>query len=318
MLATFPGTVYRWLMIGALLSFLLATAAMLQQQEPFYTWFYSFAWWSYVIFVESFLGVREHGTRLLAKPARFMVLLPLSITIWLLFEAFNFRLQNWHYLELPSSTARRWLGFTIAFATVLPALLATRELLDHLGFFRNLRVIPVRFHHPFLTFLPIGLIMLVSPLLFPSTCFPLVWIGFIFLLEPVNYQYGANSILRELEEGAPRNLCLLLLSGLVCGILWECWNFWAGAKWIYTVPHFDFLKIFEMPILGFLGFPPFAVECCVMVNAFFLLAGQVRKKLSQRATIMTWALLGLLAVSFDILIFLGIDTFTVVSLRAGK
>jgi hypothetical protein len=58
----------------------------------------------------------------------------------------------------------------------------------------------------------------------------------------------------------------LLLAGLVCGGLWEFWNFWAYTKWLYTVPFFEDVKWFEMPPLGFLGFPPFAVECYVLVN----------------------------------------------------
>jgi hypothetical protein len=51
---------------------------------------------------------------------------------------------------------------------------------------------------------------------------------------------------------------------LVCGVLWEFWNYWAIAKWTYTVPFFGNIKLFEMPVLGFLGFPPFAVECWAM------------------------------------------------------
>lgn len=318
MFAASPATLYRYLMISSFLFFLLASTAMLQQMEPFYTWFYSFAWWSYIIFVESFLGARGHTAGLFAKPARFLLLLPLSITFWLIFEAFNFRLQNWHYLDLPTPKGLRWCGFTIAFATVLPALYATRDLLDYLGFFRNLRSVPVRFHRLALRFVPIGLGMLLLPLLLPSIFFPLVWLGFIFLLEPVNYQYGTDSILQDLEQGAPRNLCLFLMSGVCCGILWECWNFWAGSKWIYTVPYLGFMKIFEMPILGFLGFPPFAVESYVMVNSFFLLVSQVQKNLSRGARIFTWAVLGVLVVSFDILVFFGIDTHTAVSFHAGK
>jgi hypothetical protein len=56
--------------------------------------------------------------------------LPLSVTIWLIFEAFNFRLQNWHYLYLPPQKGLRWFGYTIAYATVLPALFTTKNLLD--------------------------------------------------------------------------------------------------------------------------------------------------------------------------------------------
>jgi len=40
----------------------------------------------------------------------------------------------------------------------------------------------------------------------------------------------------------------------------EFWNFWAATKWEYHVPYLGHIKIFEMPVLGFLGFLPFAVE----------------------------------------------------------
>ena len=46
---------------------------------------------------------------------------------------------------------------------------------------------------------------------------------------------------------------------MLAGLVWELLNFWARCKWIYTVPFFDRLKLFEMPLLGFLGFPPLAL-----------------------------------------------------------
>jgi len=318
MSAASSGTVNRCLMIGTLLFFFLATCAMLQQREPFYTWFYSFAWWSYIIFVESFLRARGFSSRLSANPSRFLLLLPLSITLWLLFEAYNFRLQNWHYVDLPSWRGLRWFGFALAYATVLPALFATRNLLDYLGWFRDFRLKPIRLHRSLRLFQLTGAGMLLLPLLLPTIFFPLVWLGFIFLLDPLNYRGGAESILRDLEQGAPRNLCLLLLSGLLCGGFWECWNFWAGAKWIYTVPHLGFFKIFEMPLLGFLGFPPFAVECYVLVNTFFLVLTRIQQEVSYRGQFATYLLLGLGTVSFAAIVFLGIDAFTVVSFRSGN
>ena len=57
------------------------------------------------------------------------------------------------------------------------------------------------------------------------------------------------------------NLCV---AGFVCGLLWEFWNYWARAKWVYTVPILPDLKLFEMPLPGYLGFPAFALECFAM------------------------------------------------------
>lgn len=310
-------TVCRLLMIVAPLLFFVAALAMMQKKEPFYTWFYSFAWWSYILFVESFLFARGHRSQLFADPTRYLLLLPLSVTIWLIFEVFNFRLQNWHYLCLPPQRGVRWLGYTIAFATVVPAIFATRNLLDFFGIFRNTGKVPVVLHRLKSHFVKIGIAMLVLPMLFPKIFFPLVWLAFIFLLEPFTYRSGANSILRDLQKGSGRNLYLLLLSGLLCGILWECWNFGAGSKWLYTIPYLGFLKIFEMPILGFFGFPPFAVACYVMVNTCFHLADRIRQPADSRTGALIWIPIGAAVVIFDVLVYIGIDSFSVISFSNG-
>jgi hypothetical protein len=56
----------------------------------------------------------------------------------------------------------------------------------------------------------------------------------------------------------------LLASGAICGVLWEFWNFWATTRWTYTLPYLGDAKLFEMPLVGYLGFPPFALECYAM------------------------------------------------------
>jgi len=56
----------------------------------------------------------------------------------------------------------------------------------------------------------------------------------------------------------------LLAAGLMCGFFWEFWNYWAITKWYYNVPYVGFFKIFEMPILGYLGYLPFALELYAM------------------------------------------------------
>jgi hypothetical protein len=98
-----------------------------------------------------------------------------------------------------------------------------------------------------------------------------------------------------------------------CGFLWELFNFWAGSKWIYTVPYVGSLKVFEMPILGFLGFPPFAVECYVMTNSFFFLDTWVEKNASLETRKRVRILLGVSLALFTVLVFTGIDHFTVVT-----
>ncbi len=38
------------------------------------------------------------------------------------------------------------------------------------------------------------------------------------------------------------------------------WNFYAYPKWVYQVPYADFLRIFDMPLLGYGGQIPFSME----------------------------------------------------------
>jgi hypothetical protein len=42
--------------------------------------------------------------------------------------------------------------------------------------------------------------------------------------------------------------------------LWESWNFYSLPKWVYHTPGAQFLHVFEMPLLGYAGYIPFALE----------------------------------------------------------
>ena len=91
-----------------------------------------------------------------------------------------------------------------------------------------------------------------------------VWLGFIFLLDPINARLGGESLAVDFRSGRTGRLTNLVLSGFLCGVLWEFWNYWSGAKWHYSVPIMERVKIFEMPLPGYFGFPAFAVECFTM------------------------------------------------------
>ena len=114
--------------------------------------------------------------------------------------------------------------------------------------------------------------MLLWPIVRPSPYLAApVWLGFIFLLDPINRWLGGESLGEELQGREYDRLWNLAASGLLCGILWEFWNYWSKAKWHYTVPIMPNLKVFEMPVPGYLGFPPFAIECFTMYVSLRLL-----------------------------------------------
>ena len=110
--------------------------------------------------------------------------------------------------------------------------------------------------------------MLASPLIVPAGIAPFmaapVWLGFIFLLDPINRRLGGESLFEDWETGRRDRLKNLFIGGLLCGLLWELVNYWSRAKWHYSVPIMEDVKLFEMPLPGYLGFPAFAFECFTM------------------------------------------------------
>jgi hypothetical protein len=251
----------------ALLAFVAATAGLVLLVEPIPTWYYHLAWWSYVAAADD-LNHRLSGQSLLRdRPHRFWWVAGASVLWWTLFEVINLRLGNWYYVMDPLSRVVRWTGGVLAFATVLPGLVETLALVENLGLLRSVPVAPLpwtRVKEGMCLALGGGCFAL--PLLWPDLFFPLTWGSFVFLIEPWNRRHARRSFLRDLEAGEAAPFCRTLAAGLICGVLWETWNFWARSKWVYTVPVLGQLKLFEMPLLGFLGFPPFAIECLVLLR----------------------------------------------------
>ncbi|HMK75649.1 MAG TPA: DUF4332 domain-containing protein [Thermodesulfobacteriota bacterium] len=305
--------------IFGIILLLLSEIFLFEKVDPFYSWFYSFAWWSYILIIDAVIYRLKGNSLILSRTKEFFLMIPWSIFIWLIFEAANLSLRDWYYINLPHSVLERWYGYSIAYGTVLPGLFETTELLESLGLFKKSKIKKTEISgggHSVLILL--GALCLLSSPLIPEYFFPFIWLGFIFLLEPFNYRFGGKSLLRDLEEGNPRKLYLLLVAGLICGFLWEFWNFWALSKWVYTVPFFWKGKGFEMPFLGFLGFPPFAVQAYAMYNFLSLFRSgrgweesTCRLNREQKTRPLTIILTAILIASFSVLIFRAIDSYTV-------
>ncbi len=265
--AKLPAQAYLGLVILAVSSVLLALKI-----EPVYTLFYIFAWWSCILIVDGLIYRLKGNSLIVDRTSEFFLLIPWSVFFWLIFEAFNLYIKNWHYVRIIDTQWLRWMGYFVAYGTVLPVLFETAEFLETAGLYKKSRIRPLpptkKWYGPFIF---LGLAFFILPVLWPRYFFPLVWGCFTFLLEPINHYFGGRSLMRDWETGSLRKFYLLLTAGFICGIFWEVWNFWAGSKWVYTVPFVGEAKIFEMPVAGYLGFPPFAVECYVMYNFVSLL-----------------------------------------------
>ncbi len=248
---------------------LLAEAGLI-----FHWWFFELfmtpVCWTGLILALDALNFRIRGHSLiLSRTKEFLWMLPWSIGLWYLFEFYNLFIRNWHYVGLPDVRWLRYLGYFWSFATIWPGVLEIYELIVNLNILSDVRVKSIR---PSATLLTIsfafGLVCILVPFVVPAKIAAYlaapVWIGWVFVLDPLNFTWNKGSIWKDWTRGSMSRLFQLFLAGAIAGFLWEFWNFWSTAKWIYTVPIVGDIKIFEMPVVGFLGFLPFAVEIFVM------------------------------------------------------
>ncbi len=227
-------------------------------------------WTGYIILIDALIALRKGESPLTTRRVEFFITLPLSIICWYVFEGVNLLLKNWSYVNLPENTAARYIGYGWAYATILPAIFITAEFIetfigDRLRGCRAVHFGPKTER----IFFVIGFLLFVITLIFPSRYLcPLPWISVLLWFEGMNDRIRIGSFSSMFRRGDYSLFVSLIISGLICGVLWEFWNFWAGTKWHYHVPYLPHVKIFEMPVLGYLGFLSFALECYLMYRFF--------------------------------------------------
>jgi hypothetical protein len=269
------------------------------------TWFYSFAWWSFILIMDGINFRLSHSSFLFKSTALFIQTALFSVSVWLVFELINVSLKNWMYLNLPENTLERWIGYFIAFATVIPALKELSDFFHYLLPQEKLSLFRIQVS-PFLLniFLGIGVVFLILTISFPQYFFPLVWLCFIFILEPISYRKKIPSLLKQIKNNHWKIFWSWCLAGFTAGFVWEFLNFYSGTKWDYSIPYFDFARIFQMPLLGYFGFIPFALE----IYAFFQLFLHFKKELKHKVFLKY--LIIVLGFIFNLLVFFLIDVYS--------
>lgn len=272
-----PFPLHGWFGIVALAG---AEGLMFRGVQPIATFFTPVAWSAYILIADAAVLALTNRSRLNDAPVVLARMALLSVPLWLVFEAYNLRLQGWTYTGVPMGWTGALFGYGWSFATITPAIFETSDLTQAL--LPPLPAKPWKISATAENYLiGVGGVSLILPLIVPrrlaSYFFLLVWIGFIFLLDPLNKRLGLPSFLGDLSEGFRRRVYGFFLAGWICGWLWEFWNNWAAAKWHYVFPLAQQWKIFEMPLPGYLGFLPFALECFVMYVTAAWLAGWLKR-----------------------------------------
>jgi hypothetical protein len=233
---------------------------------------FSLLWLGYIIIVNALTWRRTGRCMLTNRPAFFLALFPLSAVFWWIFEYLNRFVQNWYYTGI--GTLGAWEYFwqaTLPFATVLPAVLGTRELLASFprlsaGLENAWTVTWTHSKSLAWILLVVCSAALAAVGVWPSILFSLLWLAPLAIITALQIIMGEASILEGPARGDWREIWLFAIAGLVCGFFWEMWNYGSLAHWKYSVPYVHRFEIFHMPLLGYSGYLPFGLECLAVAR----------------------------------------------------
>jgi len=206
------------------------------------------------------------------------------IPLWWYFEAINGPTANWQYMGRDRYDDFDYAVFaSISFATVVPALAAATAMIGRFTNGLSERVSSPDRRYGFSGFAILligsGIVCKAATLMAPSIFYPLVWISPFLLFDGLVIAAGGHSLVMELSKGIWRRAAVIAGAGLLCGGLWEFWNFWAFPKWTYDIPLLDFVPVFELPILGYGGYIPFAWSVVQLVALVDIAAGKFHHRM---------------------------------------
>jgi hypothetical protein len=228
-------------------------------------------WLSFILVLNGLCQRQSGSCPMLRRPLLFLLLFPLSSLFWWYFEYLNRFVQNWWYTGVSYGPLQYTLYASMSFSTVLPAVVTAREwIAGHEGFRRRFHGLsPLSWRYPRIA--ATGMILAAAGGLtmigrFPDSLFPLLWISPLLILSGVRILLGKRHGFSEMVAGDWRPAVSAALAGLFCGIFWEMWNQYSLAKWVYTIPYVQRFHLFEMPILGYMGYLPFGLECIAVFD----------------------------------------------------
>ncbi len=236
--------------------------------EKFQLFTFTPLWVAYVIIINALTYMRA-GKSFITHSPRYLILLFLfSAIFWWYYEYLNQFVNNWYYTELDYlSNLSYFLYATLPFSTVLPAVISTWLLLrtfpslmnSGLSNFFKIRIVRAKIF--WWVILLVNVLGLGLAYLWPEYLFPLIWISPMLIIASVITISGEKTIFHNIENGNWKELFLLAVAGIICGFFWEMWNYFSYAKWEYSIPFVHRFLIFEMPVLGYLGYIPFGIQC---------------------------------------------------------
>jgi hypothetical protein len=206
--------------------------------EKFQLFTFSPLWVAYVIIINALTYMRAGKSLITHSPGYLLLLFLFSAIFWWYYEYLNQFVNNWYYTELDYLSDPGCLG---------------------LSNFLKIRIVRTTIFWWMILLLNLSGLGLAY--LWPQYLFPFIWIAPMLIIASVISIAGKKTIFHNIEKGHWKDIFLLAIAGIICGFFWEMWNYYSFAKWEYSIPFVHRFLIFEMPVLGYLGYLPFGIQC---------------------------------------------------------
>jgi len=282
-----------WFYIGLVASAgtLVFTSLHLSRPVWLNNWSLLPLWWGFILVMDGLVYHRNAGRSLFTNATSELIAMGvLSISGWLIFEYFNFFIRlNWYYplaglishdkfliyAVLGSSAfipmAFEWYQFLCTF----PGLVVRYKYGPKLAWSRGFR----------LGLLIVAFVGLVASAYFPDGLFFVVWLAPLIVLAIALGMLGIWTPFISIKERGDWSFLLVFApTFLFQGLFLEGAN-WLSVPhsadglihgynpgyWTYIIPFVNQVHVFEMPLLGYLGYLPFSVYCWIWFIAMAFL-----------------------------------------------
>lgn len=250
-------------------------------------WAWIPVFWGYTLMMDGWLYVRTGGKSIIKNSPKEMIAVGVSAMAgWMLFEYLNFFVEdNWFYPNGGSIPDDEFLVYAIIGSSgLIPVIFVLYRLLNTFPNIRNRFSNGPKFQLPNWAINLILIIFLVGMFaisFYPQQLFGLLWVAPMAIIAITLHKIGLWTPFYPIKTGNWGPFFKYTLTYLIFGVSLECINYFSGqhlangevithtpAYWVYSIPYVNFWHLFEMPILGFLGYLPFGLYCSVWWISF--------------------------------------------------
>ncbi len=262
--------------------------------EPWWLLYYSDLplFWGFTLLLDGIVYKRTGGKSIIGEhPIEMIGIGSASVSGWMIFEFLNFYVDtNWYYRFGDLIPRSYFLLYALVGSSgLLPMAFEWYDLLLTFKGFRS------RFSKGWRLTFPGWLKMLLIAVsfagmfcigLFPQYLYSTLWLWPVIIFSVLLSFMKIWTPFTPVKDGNWNPLLIFALAYLCQGIVMEGWNYFSGihedgevvltyspAYWSYNIPYVDRYCIFEMPLLGYLGYLPFSVYCWIWWIVYACLQG---------------------------------------------